>query len=57
VAAWVDPDATDETACREAARDATRRAVDDALAGAPADSVRRIAELRHDARNVFYGGE
>jgi 5,6,7,8-tetrahydromethanopterin hydro-lyase len=57
VAAWVDPDATDETACREAARDATRRAVEDALAGAPADSVRRIAELRHDARNVFYGGE
>ena len=57
VAAWVDPDATDETACREAARDATRRAVDDALAGAPADSVRGIAELRHDARNVFYGGE
>jgi formaldehyde-activating enzyme involved in methanogenesis len=47
----------DETACREAARDATRRAVDDALAGAPADSVRRIAELRHDARNAFYGGE
>ena len=50
VAAWVDPDATDETACREAARDATRRAVDDALAGTPADSVRRIAELRHDAQ-------
>src|SRR6476469_8617776 len=57
VAAWVDPDATDETACREAARDATRRAIDDALAGAPAAQVQRIAELRHDARNVFYGGE
>src|SRR3954470_23266808 len=57
VAAWIDPDATDEQARREAARDAPRRAVDDALAGAPADSVRRIAELRHDARNVFYGGD
>ena len=56
VAAWVDPDAGDETACRVAARDATRRAIDDALAGAPADAVKLLAELREDARNVFYGG-
>jgi 5,6,7,8-tetrahydromethanopterin hydro-lyase len=56
VAAWVDPNAHDETACRVAARDATRRAIDDALAGAPTDAVERIAELREGARNVFYGG-
>jgi len=56
-AAWVDPDADDETACRVAARDATRRAIDDALAGAPADSVTLLAELRESARNVFYGGQ
>jgi 5,6,7,8-tetrahydromethanopterin hydro-lyase len=57
VAAWIDPDAHDETACRVAAREATRRAIDDALAGAPQDSVQRIAATREDARNVFYGGE
>src|SRR6185312_3358578 len=57
VASWVDPDATDDTSCRGAAHVATRRAVDDALAGAPAEPVRRIAEHRHDARNVIHGGE
>lgn len=57
VAAWVDPDANDHTACRVAARDATRRAIDDALAGAPADTVRLVADMREDARNVFYGGK
>ena len=56
VAAWVDPEAGDETACREAARDATRRAIDDALAGAPAAQVQRLAGLREGARNQFYGG-
>ena len=56
VAAWVDPDAHDHTACRVAARDATRRAIDDALVGAPVDTVRLVADMREDARNVFYGG-
>jgi 5,6,7,8-tetrahydromethanopterin hydro-lyase len=56
VAAWVDPEAGDETACRLAARDATRRAIDDALAGAPAAQVERLAGLREAARNQFYGG-
>jgi hypothetical protein len=31
--------------------------VGDALAGAPAHAVHLIAQLRDDARNVFYGGE
>ena len=57
VAVWVDPDANDETASRHAARDATRRAIDDALAGAPAGAVRAIAAGREAAGNQFYGGD
>jgi 5,6,7,8-tetrahydromethanopterin hydro-lyase len=57
VAVWVDPGADDETACRHAARDATRGAIDDALAAAPAEAVRAIAAGREAARNAFYGGE
>jgi formaldehyde-activating enzyme len=56
VAAWVDPEAHDETACRVASRAATREAIDDALAGAPAAAVRAIADGRDAARNAFYGG-
>jgi 5,6,7,8-tetrahydromethanopterin hydro-lyase len=56
VAAWVDPEAHDETACRIASRVATREAIDDALARAPADAVRAIAAERDSARNQFYGG-
>ena len=56
VAAWVDPEAHDETVCRVAAREATRAAIDDALAGAPVESVQAIAESREGARNLFYGG-
>jgi 5,6,7,8-tetrahydromethanopterin hydro-lyase len=56
VAVWVDPDATDETAVRLANREATRRALEDAL---PKDRSARVAELtamRDGARNVFYSG-
>jgi 5,6,7,8-tetrahydromethanopterin hydro-lyase len=56
VAVWVDPEANDETACRIAARVATREAIDDALAGAPSEAVQAIAEGRETARNAFYGG-
>lgn len=56
VAAWVDPEAHDETACRIAARLATRDSIDDALAKAPAAAVNAIAADRDAARNQFYSG-
>ena len=56
VAVWVDPAADDATTVRVANRDATRRAIDDALAGGPADQAVRIAALRDDATNAFYDG-
>ncbi|MGZ4430793.1 MAG: formaldehyde-activating enzyme [Gaiellales bacterium] len=57
VAVWVDPDATDETAVRLANRDATRRAIDDALAAAPAGRVNALAGMRHSPANAFYSGD
>ena len=54
VAVWVDPRADDKEAVRAANRDATRRALSDALA---ADRGRRIDELialRDSASNAFY---
>ena len=56
VAAWVDPEAHDETACRIAARQATRDSIDDALAKAPTAAVHAIAADRDAARNQFYSG-
>ena len=57
VAVWVDPEAADETAARRNAREATGAAIRDALAGAPADAVHRVAEARETAGNAFYEGE
>jgi 5,6,7,8-tetrahydromethanopterin hydro-lyase len=57
VAVWVDPEANDETLVRLANRDATRRAIEDALLGAPPADVKRLVDLRDSATNVFYGGE
>jgi 5,6,7,8-tetrahydromethanopterin hydro-lyase len=56
VAVWVDPAASDETAVRLANRDATRRAVADALAAGPAQRVQELLDLREGAANAFYGG-
>jgi 5,6,7,8-tetrahydromethanopterin hydro-lyase len=56
VAVWVDPDAEDETLVRLANRDATRRAIEDALLGAPPATVTRLMDLRETATNAFYGG-
>ena len=57
VAVWVDPAAADETAVRIANREATRLAIGDALAGAPVEAVRAIADGRNQATNAFYGGQ
>jgi len=57
VAAWVDPDTTDETAVRQANRDATYRAILDALETDRAARVQELVDLRDGARNAFYSGE
>jgi len=57
VAAWVDPDGTNETAVRVASRQATRDAIADALAAAPQARVQELIGLRENATNAFYGGE
>jgi 5,6,7,8-tetrahydromethanopterin hydro-lyase len=57
VAVWVDPDGRDETAIRLANRDATRRALDDALCADRRARIEELLELREEARNAFYAGE
>jgi 5,6,7,8-tetrahydromethanopterin hydro-lyase len=57
VAVWVDPDAEDETAVRLANRDATYRAIVDALETDRAGRVQELLDLREGARNLFYTGE
>jgi 5,6,7,8-tetrahydromethanopterin hydro-lyase len=57
VAVWVDPDAEDETAVRLANRDATYRAIVDALETDRGDRVQELLDLREGARNLFYSGE
>jgi len=57
VAVWVDPDAEDETAVRLANRDATYRAIVDALETDRAARVQELIDLREGARNLFYSGE
>lgn len=57
VAVWVDPDAGDETAVRLANRDATYRAIVDALETDRAGRVQELLDLREGARNLFYSGE
>jgi 5,6,7,8-tetrahydromethanopterin hydro-lyase len=55
VAVWVDPDAHDEAAVKEANRRAARAAVADALSAHSAESVSAVAEARERAHNAFYG--
>ncbi len=56
VAVWVDPEVDDETAVRLANREATRRAIDDALCTDRRARVAELVELRDSARNAFYQG-
>jgi 5,6,7,8-tetrahydromethanopterin hydro-lyase len=57
VALWVDPAASDETAVREANREAMHGAIANALAPDAAGAARALADRREDAANAFYGGE
>lgn len=54
VAVWVDPQADDKGAVRAANRDATRRALSDALAGDRDQRIDELIALRDSATNAFY---
>jgi 5,6,7,8-tetrahydromethanopterin hydro-lyase len=57
VAIWVSPDASDETAVRHAAREATRKAVGACVQGRDPEAAARLVERRDELRNPFYGGD
>ena len=57
VAVWVDPDASDETAVRQANRIAVRKAVGMCVAGRSADAAAALVARRDELRNPFYTGE
>jgi formaldehyde-activating enzyme len=56
VCVWIDPNASDETAVRDAARTAVRRAVGVAVKGPDPDAVRSLVERRDSVTSPFYGG-
>jgi 5,6,7,8-tetrahydromethanopterin hydro-lyase len=56
-AVWVDSAAHDETAVRRANREATSRAIRDALSPPPAHAVSELVARRDEARNAYYEGE
>jgi formaldehyde-activating enzyme len=57
VAVWVDAAAHDETALREAARAAMRKAVGMCVEGRTDAAVRRLVDERDTLRNPFYSGD
>ncbi len=57
VAVWVDRDASDETAVRQANRIAVRKAVGMCVAGRNADAAAALVARRDELRNPFYSGE
>jgi 5,6,7,8-tetrahydromethanopterin hydro-lyase len=56
VVVWVDPEGTDETAVRTAAREATAAAIADAAAAPDATAIEKLAARRESGSNRFYGG-
>ena len=56
VAVWVDPGAEDETALREANREAMRKALAMCVQGRDPDAVARLVARRDSVTNPFYGG-
>ena len=57
VAIWIDAEADDETAVREASRAAMRAGVRDAVEGAGPAAIERLMRDRDSLANPFYGGE
>jgi len=57
VAIWIDPDAQDETAVREASRAATRKALGVCVEGRDPQAAAALVARRDELRNPFYGGE
>jgi formaldehyde-activating enzyme len=56
VAAWIDPTASDETAVRIAAREATLKGVTVAVRGRDPAAARALVERRDSVTSPFYGG-
>ena len=56
VAVWVDPDAREEAAVKDANRAAARAAIADALTAHPAASVSEVVGRREQANNAYFGG-
>ncbi len=57
VAVWVDPEADDETAVRDANRAATRKAIVVCVEGRDPAAAAALVERRDSLRNPFYSGE
>jgi 5,6,7,8-tetrahydromethanopterin hydro-lyase len=56
VCIWIDPGASDETAVREAARTAVRRAIGVCVNRPDAEAARSLVERRDSLTSPFYGG-
>jgi formaldehyde-activating enzyme len=57
VAVWIDTDAHDETAVREAARAGMRKAVGMCVEGRDLKAVQRLVDERDGLQSPFYGGD
>ncbi len=56
VCIWIDPAADDETAVRDASRQATRKALGVAVNGRDPQAARALVERRDSLTSPFYGG-
>lgn len=56
VCVWIDAGADDETAVRDASRQATRRALGVAVHGRAPEAARALVERRDSLTSPFYGG-
>jgi formaldehyde-activating enzyme len=57
VCVWVDPAASDETAVRNANRQAVRKAISVAVNGRDPAAARALVERRNTVTSPFYGGQ